>query len=320
MSKEALNLPAEQPQDLGFGSKVSRRSRLRLLNQDGTFNVRREGISALESLSLYHALVTMAWPKFYLSILALYFALNTLFAIGYMLGGPGALKGAEETTLMGRFQDAFFFSVHTFTSVGYGHITPNGLGSNLLVTIETFVGLGGFALAAGLLIVRFSRPTAKIRFSDMAVIAPYRPGVPGFEFRIANVRQNQLLEVQARVIFCWMEVENGKTLRRFSELKLERSKVTFLPLHWVIVHPIDETSPLKGLTQEDLKESHAEFLIQITAIDDIHSQTVHARSSYTYEEIVWGARFADLFQYSDGGLVSVDLKRLSDVEQVGELV
>jgi len=116
-----------------------------------------------------------------------------------------------------------------------------------------------------------------------------------------------------------MEVENGRTLRRFSELKLERNKVTFLPLHWVIVHPIDESSPLKGLTQEDLEESHAEFLIQITAIDDIHSQTVHARSSYTYEEVVWGARFAELFQYSDGGLVSVDLKRLSDVEQVGEL-
>ncbi len=162
MSKQASNPPQEEPQDLGFGSKVSRRARLRLLNQDGTFNVRREGVSALESLSLYHARVTMAWPRFYLSILALYFALNTLFAFGYLMCGPGALKGAEGTTLMGRFQDAFFFSVHTFTSVGYGHITPNGLGPNLLVTIETFVGLGGFAIAAGLLIVRFSRPTAKI--------------------------------------------------------------------------------------------------------------------------------------------------------------
>ncbi len=190
MSEQALNLPKEEPPDLGFGSKVSRRLRLRLLNQDGTFNVRREGVSALESLSLYHALVTMAWPRFYLSILALYFALNTLFSFGYMLCGPGALKGAEGTTLMGRFQDAFFFSVQTFTSVGYGHLTPNGLGPNLLVTIETFVGLGGFALAAGLLIARFSRPTAKIRFSDMAVMAPYRSGVPGFEFRIANVRRN----------------------------------------------------------------------------------------------------------------------------------
>ena len=116
-----------------------------------------------------------------------------------------------------------------------------------------------------------------------------------------------------------MEVENGKTLRRFSELKLERSKVTFLPLHWVIVHPIDETSPLKGFDHGDLEKCQAEFLINITAIDDIHSQTVHARSSYTYEEVVWGVRFADLFQYSDGGLVSVDLSRLSDVEQIGEL-
>ncbi len=261
----------------------------------------------------------MAWPLFYLSILALYFVLNTFFSFGYMLCGPGALKGAEGTTFVGRFQDAFFFSVHTFTSVGYGHITPNGLGPNLLVTIETFVGLVGFAIAAGLLIARFSRPTAKIRFSKVAVIAPYREGVSGFEFRIANVRRNQLLEVQARVVLSWMEVENGRTLRRFSELKLERNKVTFLPLHWVIVHPIDETSPLNGLTQQDLEKSHAEFLIQITAIDDTYSQTVHARSSYTYEETVWGARFADLFQYSDGGVVSVDLKRLSDVEQVGKL-
>jgi inward rectifier potassium channel len=187
------------------------------------------------------------------------------------------------------------------------------------VTLETFVGLVGFAIAAGLLIARFSGPTAKIRFSKVAVIAPYREGIPGFEFRIANVRRNQLLEVEARVIFSWMEVENGRTLRRFSELKLERSKVTFLPLHWVIVHPIDETSPLKNLTQADLEKSHAEILINITAIDDTYSQTVHSRSSYTSEEIVWGARFADLFQYSDGGLVSADLQRLSDVEQAGEL-
>ncbi|MCH7804267.1 MAG: hypothetical protein IH937_09305 [Acidobacteria bacterium] len=319
MSEQALNLLQEEPQDFGFGSKVSRRSRLRLLNPDGTFNVRREGVSALESLSVYHALVTMPWPKFYLRILGLYFALNTLFSFGYMLCGPGSLNGAEGTTLLGRFQDGFFFSVHTFTAVGYGHLTPNGLGSNLLVTIETFVGLVGFAMVAGLMIARFSRPTAKIRFSKVAVIAPYREGVPGFEFRIANVRKNQLLEVEARVIFSWMEAKNGKTLRRFSELKLERSKVTFLPLHWVIVHPIDETSPLKGLDHGDLEKCHAEFLINITAIDDIHSQTVHARSSYTYEEVVWGTRFADLFQYSEGGLVSVDLSRLSDVEQVGEL-
>ncbi len=104
MSGKTLNLPEEEPQDLGFGSKVSRRSQLRLLNQDGTFNVRREGISALESLSLYHALVTMAWPRFYLSILALYFALNTLIGFGYMLCGPGALKGAEGTTFMVDFR------------------------------------------------------------------------------------------------------------------------------------------------------------------------------------------------------------------------
>ena len=319
MSKEALNLPQEETQDLGFGSKVSRRLRLRLLNPDGTFNVRREGVSSFESLSFYHAMVTMAWPKFYLRILGVYFVLNTLFAFGYMLCGPGSLNGAEGTTFLGRFDDAFFFSVHTFTTVGYGHLTPNGLAPNLLVAIETFVGLVGFAMAAGLMIARFSRPTAKIRFSQVAVIAPYREGIPDFEFRIANVRRNQLLEVEARVIFSWMETENGKALRRFSELKLERSKVTFLPLHWVIVHPIDETSPLKGFTHEDLEECHAEFLINITAIDDTYSQTVHARSSYTPEEIVWGARFADLFQYSDGGLVSADLQRLSDVEQAGEL-
>ncbi len=316
MSKDALNLPQEEPQDLGFGSKVSRRLRLRLLNPDGTLNVRREGVSSFESLSFYHAMVTMAWPKFYLRM---YFALNTVCSFGYMLCGPGSLNGAEGTTLLGRFQDGFFFSVHTFTTVGYGHLTPNGPVPNLLVTIETFVGLVGFAMAAGLMIARFSRPTAKIRFSKVAVIAPYREGVPGFEFRIANVRTNQLLEVEARVIFSWMEVEKGKTLRRFSELKLERSKVTFLPLHWVIVHPIDETSPLKGFDHGDLEKCQAEFLINITAIDDIHSQTVLARSSYTYEEVLWGVRFADLFQYSEGGLVSVDLRRLSDVEQVGEL-
>jgi len=177
MSEQALNLLQEEPQDFGFGSKVSRRSRLRLLNPDGTFNVMREGVSALESLSVYHALVTMPWPKFYLRILGLYLALNTLFRFGYMLCSPGSLNGAEGTTLLGRFQDGFFFSVHTFTAVGYGHLTPNGLGSNLLVTIETFVGLVGFAMVAGLMIARFSHaPRPKFDLARWLLLHPIERG------------------------------------------------------------------------------------------------------------------------------------------------
>ena len=235
--------------------------------------------------------------------------------MAYLSSGVVSIEGTSGITMGEKFFEAFFFSVQTFTTVGYGHLTPKGIVGNLIATLDAFVGLISFALATGLLFARFSKPTAKILFSKQAIIAPHR-GITAFEFRLANARSNQLVEVEVKVLFSEMEMVKSNRKRRFRDLPLERNKVAFLPLHLTVVHPIDETSPLNGLTMEDLEKSDAEFLVLITAVDETFSQTVHARSSYKYSEIVWGAKFRDIFHYSNNGIISVDLRCIHDIDKL----
>jgi inward rectifier potassium channel len=213
------------------------------------------------------------------------------------------------------FMRAFFFSVHTFATIGYGNIVPVGVAANLLVTLESLVGFTSFALVAGLVFARFSRPTAHIIYSRQAVIAPYA-GLTAFMFRIMNGRDNELVEVHATITMGRFENAGGIRQRRFYPLDLERRKVAFFPLNWTIVHPIDERSPLWGWDEKMLRESEAEFLILLTAIDDTFAQTVHNRGSYTAEEIVWGAKFLPLVDESIDGVPSVRLEQFHDVESV----
>lgn len=257
----------------------------------------------------------MSWVKFHTMVVLSYFLVNVLFALAYLACGPEAIQGSAATSTGGRFFDAFFFSVQTLATIGYGKISPSGFGANIVVAFEALTGLFGFALATGLLFARFSRPNAKIQYSEKAVIAPFH-GITGFMFRIVNERQNQLIEVSATLTYSRMETHNGKQVRKFYSLPLERNKVTFFPLHWTIVHPIDEKSPLFGVTQKKLEESDAEFAILLTGIDETFSQSVHSRSSYKYDEVVVGAKFRDMFLPTENGVVRVDLRRLSDIEQV----
>jgi inward rectifier potassium channel len=211
---------------------------------------------------------------------------------------------------------ASFFSVQTFATIGYGQVSPVGLAANLTVTLESLIGLLGFALATGLLFARFSRPTAKIIFSRNAIIAPYH-GINAFEFRITNARSNQIIEVEAKVLFSRFELVDGRSVRRFYPLPLERDKVAFLPLSWTIVHPIDEESPLRGLDADHMHDTNAEFLILLTGIDETFSQTVHTRSSYKAEEMVWDAKFSDIYRRptADGELTA-DIRLLHSIERV----
>jgi inward rectifier potassium channel len=301
-----------QAADLGFGSRVSEQSRGRFLNRDGSFNVVRTGLSYLESLSPYHALLTISWTRFYIVLLLSYVAFNILFAGCYFLCGPGALQGATGVTDGARYLDDFFFSIQTSTTIGYGRISPVGVPANILVCIEAMFGLLGFALATSLLFARFSKPEAKIIFSRQAVVAPYR-GITALEFRIANGRRNQLIQVEATVTLALREVRSRQQ-RVFHPLKLERDRVVFFPLNWTIVHPIDEQSPLFGITREQFYASDPELLILLSGVDETFSQTVHARSSYKGNEIVWGAKFADMYLPASDGAVSVNMKRLHVIE------
>ena len=303
--------------DLGFGSVVSRESRHRLLNRDGSFNVARSGLGFLETFAPYHLLLTISWVGFLGVVCVTYLALNLVFAVAYLACGPNALLGAGATMLGGRFSQAFFFSIQTFATIGYGQIAPNGMAANAVVTIEALVGLMYQALATGLLFARFTRPTAALLFSRRAVVGPYN-GSQGLMFRIVNRRRNEIIALEAQVLFSAMEPDNrGGTVRRYSPLPLERNKVTFFPLSWTIVHPIDGASPLAGRTPEDLERTQAEILVLLSGIDEALEQTVHARSSYRADEIVWNARFQSMFLPADGrSRVSVDISRVHEIEHL----
>jgi len=304
----------ERDRDLGFGSVVSQQRHLRLLNRDGTFNVARHQTVA-DSVLSYYALINMSWPRFIALVIGSYIAANALFAGLYMFCGPNALQATAKQEISSPFLKAFFFSIETFSTIGYGNIVPTTLAANILVSIEAITALLGFALATGIVFARFSRPTAKILFSDVAVVAPYN-GITAFEFRIINARNNQIIELAARVLLSKFENVDGNRIRKYHQLKLEREKVVFFPLSWTIVHPIDEQSPMRGLTGEDLIASDAEFLILLTGIDETFSQTVHARSSYRAEELVWDARFANVYVYdTHGHILGVDMNRFHGIER-----
>lgn len=311
----SLSAPTQEPLDLGFGGFVARESRQRFLNKNGSFNVARTGLGFWSSLSPYHSLLVMSWRRFFIILILYYVGANLLFAFAYVLCGSNALTYPTNDASIPRFWQAFFFSVHTLATIGYGNVSPQGLAANIVVVVESLVGLLGFAFATGILFARFSRPTAKLLFSQQAIIAPYQ-GTTAFEFRIMNARQSQIINLEAMVLYARFE-SAGRTARTFDVLTLARAKVAFFPLHWTIVHPIDETSPLYGLTHEDLLRTDAEFLVLLTGIDETFSQAVHTRSSYKADEIVWHARFTDIFNTApDSEQLTIDARRLDEIERL----
>lgn len=274
----------------------------RIINKDGQFNVKRKGVN-WRDIHPYLYMINAPWPRFLLYIFIGYLAMNCVFAFIYWLIGAQHLTGAAPPTEYGNFVNAFFFSAHTLTTVGYGNMFPQGIAANSVAAVEALFGLMTFALATGLLFGRFSRPAARLGFSERMIIAPYGDGT-SLQFRVANRRSNNLMELEARLLLMTVENVSGRLQRKYAELGLERQSVLFLPLTWTIVHPIEETSALWGKTAEDLKRIQAEVLILIKGFDDTFYQTLHTRHSYRHDEIVWGARFAPAFDIdSEGDLV-----------------
>ena len=303
----------EDPEDPGFGAKVSAASGRRLLNRDGTFNARRTGLRPSRGWSPYHDLLTISWTRFFVVIGVFYVVLNVVFAFAYTLCGPGALAGARAGSFSTRLVESFFLSAQTLSTVGFGRVSPLTFLANAVAVAELWIGFVMYAIAAGLVFARFSRPMAKLVFSRTAVIAPRHDGT-ALMFRFANARKNQLVELQVRVLFSRLESGPGGRERRFYSLALERERVAFIPLHLTVVHPITNRSPLYGLTREDLARDSAEIMVLVTAMDDTFSQSVHARTSYTHEEIDIGARFASVLSLSDDGTVEMDMRRFHLVE------
>jgi inward rectifier potassium channel len=310
VSDPASSSASQDFRDLGFGTVVGGANERRLLNRDGSFNPRREGQSFLAALHPYHFLLSISWKRFFATVVSGYLGINLLFAVAYLACGPNAIAGQEAGTFGGRFGRAFFFSVETLGTIGYGNIYPVGIAANVIVTIESLTGLLMLALGTGILFARFSRPTAAIKFSDRAIVSPYRDAT-AFMFRLTNARANELIELEAKVLYTQML--NGS--RHYYRLPLERSKVVFFPLSWTIVHPIDEASPLNGLTHGDMVERDVEFLVLLSGTDETFSQTVHARTSFKPAEIVFGERFVNIYNpVTSDGTVSIDMRKLGLTE------
>jgi inward rectifier potassium channel len=315
-SAMGTSLSSEQEdRDLGFGDKVARETRLRFLNRDGTFNVQRKGLRSVSFLNLYHFLLTMRWSRFLMLVLLLYFLSNVVFGSLYAVLGDGSLVDISEAPMMNIFLRGFFFSVQTFATIGYGTIHPVGIVPNLLVTIESYYSLLANALITGLVFARFSRPEAKIIFSENAIVAPYRD-ITGLMFRLVNNRNNQLIELRAQVLYARFVDENGNFVRRFDLLKLERERVSFFPLSWTVVHPIDEDSPLYRCTEEDLRSNDAEILVIISALDETFAQLVHTRTSYKIPELKFGYKFSNMYNQTGADEpITIDVRRLSQIEK-----
>ncbi|WP_299114268.1 ion channel [uncultured Winogradskyella sp.] len=300
----------EKYSDFGLGDKPVSEG-YRALNKDGSFNIKKINIPFFEGLNFFHSLVTMKWSHFFGFILIGYFIANLFFATIYSIIGVENLTGTEGMNPFEQFMEAFFFSAQTITTLGYGRVAPIGLPANIVAATESLLGLLSFALATGLLYGRFSKPNARIRYSDKAVIAPYQ-GINGFMFRVVNPQKNQLLEVEVSVSLS-MKRENSE-LRNFYSLDLERSKVVFFPSLWTVVHPIDTSSPMYNLANEDLSKKDVEFIAMLKAFDESSGQMMYSRSSYKASEIVWGEKFVYIAKPENGKL-TIDVSRINESEK-----
>ena len=288
----------------GFGNKTDHQPK-RMINKDGTLNVKRTGMSFLEHFSIFHFLVTTNWLTFNTLVVLSYLLVNIVFGVIYWSIGIDEI-GIRHDTELEDLLESIYFSAQTFSTVGYGRANPGSHLANFVAFLEMLVGMMYLALAAGLLFARFSRPVAKVVYSKKALISPYRDG-SGFMLRLSNAKKNLLLELEVKVLLSITEIVDGQKVRKFYNLDLEMSKINMLALSWTVVHPIDEQSPLHNIDKETLKKSDAEFMVLIHGYNNTLSQSVHSRTSYKYDDIVWGAKFSPIFSNHNGkAIVAVD--------------
>jgi inward rectifier potassium channel len=267
------------------------------------------GLGRRPLADLYHFLLTSRWRVLLPSIAGAYVTVNALFALAYL-----ALGDAIEHARPGSFADAFFFSVQTMATVGYGNFWPRTTWANVLATAEMITGGMGLALMTGLVFAKFARPTARVLFSDAAVVRRWE-GVPSLMIRMANARSSNIVEVHVGVVLLRTErTKEGDDVRRVHDLRLVRSQSAIFNLTWTAVHPIDDASPLRGVDAAALAAGDAVIVVSLSGYDENLASTIHARHTYTADHVLFGRKLSDVLGLGPGGERTVDYGKFHETE------
>lgn len=282
-----------------------------VINRDGSLNIHRPREKGKFFFDLYHYFFSISWPKFFAYLILFFFATNVIFACLYFAAGPNALDGIHTDDDFLRLLDCFFFSVQSLSSP----YTPAGIWPNLLVTLQMYAGMLVLVIVTGLLFLRFARPSARVIFSDKAIISKFN-GKPCFLFRVANERLNQVVEARMTLTFTRMETSlEGETSRRFYNMTLERDYTPIFALSWTIRHYIDENSPLYGMTPQKMQDEQVVIFASFQGIDETLSQTITTKSVYRWDEVAYDKRFKDILIWKDNKM-HIDLKGIHAMEEV----
>lgn len=311
---DRINSRLKADVNTGYGTNASSYGG-RFVNKNGSANIEKRGIPILDRISWYHTMIDMSGWKFLTIILSFYIGINFIFAAIYYGIGLEHLDGISRSdNEWEQFGKAYFFSAQTFTTVGYGHISPTGFLTSALSAAEALIGLLSFAIATGLFFGRFSRPTAFLKFSHNALIAPYGGG-KGLMIRLTPFKNTNFSDAEAQITLGMNIEENGVMVNKFYALDLELKKISALNLSWTLVHPITEDSPLFQFSKDDFKNIHGELLVYVKTFDDMFSTTVAIRTSYTFEEVIYGAKFIPMYARNEA-----NTKTILNLDKLNEFV
>ncbi|WP_343672459.1 ion channel [Chitinophaga sp.] len=309
-----INPFSKTNEDTGFSATISSYGD-RFINKDGSFNLRKEGNHIWNRYSLFHIMLNLPTWAFVLVIVGAFILVNLIYTSIYLVIGAAELQGIGSHSAWGIFKEVYYFSTETFTTVGYGRVNPVGDGANFVASIEAMSGFLSFAVITGLIYGRFARPKAHLAFSNNALITPFKGG-SALMFRFACYKDGHTLtDVTVQVNAAMQIHEDGKQTYRYYELPLERHKIQSLPMNWTVVHVIDEQSPLLGFTAEDIKVADLELYVLIKGFNDIYSNVVQQRTSYTFHEIIYNHKFVPMYRETAKGTV-LEMQKLHTTVEV----
>ena len=289
--------------DPGFGSNSSAYAG-RMINNDGSFNIERKNQSS-RVLDTYHYLINLSWGLFFIYAISAFVVINLMFALAYLSIGVETIN-ANKGTFFNNLAEAFFFSVQTLTSLGYGSLSPNTLLSGFISSVEAFLGLAMFAFLTGLIYGRFSKPKASIRFSKHIVYRDFKL-TKALMFRVVNNRASVMIKPKVTVTLSLTSLDDTNNFKRnFYNLKLERSDITYLPTTWTIVHEIGSDSPLVKFSKEELIKQNGELLVMMSYYDESFNQDVHQMYSYELNEILLNHQFQQAYAHNHKGQMVLD--------------